>query len=381
MSNKEESELKVKPSDKAKDDSNDEKSKAKLLVMMHPEIINNARKYFHNENGKTIIEEVVPRGDKSVEEVIMPRTQGDLIDEDFRELAVYASSLVDDTLLKYDQKVAYEDALTRAIGEKDSGRYAGKVNASTFNLILAQMGKNKSKKASETTDVLSVKEKDTQLSDIKTSKEGKKMDKATVQKEIEVTKAKLAALQVLANDGAEKEAAAAKCKKCGGKIGFPGAICFSCQKKDKGGKDKPADKKEEPKKDDKKVEKKDKKEASEEILSNEKLIEALDEIAGSLEEQNIPELMKLAFEIDRVADVLEGKASPESLLEKSAYTISGDKDEGFMKDHFKAGVEKQDADEKFMGEFKTDTSTELRDKQVKGQLGKTASALPYKIVK
>jgi hypothetical protein len=91
--------------------------------------------------------------------------------------------------------------------------------------------------------------------------------------------------------------------------------------------------------------------------------------------------MKLAYEIDRVADVLEGKAAPESLLEKSAYTIQGDSDEKYMKEHFKAGVEKQDSDEKYMGEFKTDMSTELKDKQTKKQLGKDASALPYRIVK
>ena len=140
---KKKSELKVSPGDK-KDDS---RVKAKQLLSKHPEIMYNARNLFRNENGKTIVEESVPRGDPKKEEVIMPRTQDDLTDSDLREMAVFASSLVDDTLRQYDQKVAYEDALQRAIGAKDGGKYAGKVNASTFVLIMDQMGKNK--KASE----------------------------------------------------------------------------------------------------------------------------------------------------------------------------------------------------------------------------------------
>jgi hypothetical protein len=131
-------ELKVKPSD-----PKDEKAKAKGLLAKHPEIMYNARNLFHNENGETIIEESVPRGDEKKEDVIMPRTQSDLTDTDLREMAVFASSLVDDTLKQYDQKVAYEDALQRAIGSKDGGKYAGKVNASTFALIMDNMGKKK----------------------------------------------------------------------------------------------------------------------------------------------------------------------------------------------------------------------------------------------
>jgi hypothetical protein len=139
--------LKVSPSDK-KDDKNDTKSKARLLIMNHPEVLYNAKNLFHNENGKTIIEESVPRGDAKSDS-IMPRNQGDLTDSDLRELAVYASSMVDDIIAQYDQKVAYEDALQRAIGSKDSGKYAGKISASTFTLILDQMGKKK--QASEET--------------------------------------------------------------------------------------------------------------------------------------------------------------------------------------------------------------------------------------
>jgi len=176
---KKKSDLKVSPGDK-KDDA---RAKAKQLLSKHPEIMYNARNLFRNENGTTIVEERVPRGDEKKEDAIMPRTQGDLTDKDLREMAVFASSLVDDTIKQYDQSVAYEDALQRAIGSKDGGKYAGKVNASTFALIMDQMGKKK--QASE--------EQIVPVQDIVETKEAR-MDKALVLKEIEATQKKLAAL-------------------------------------------------------------------------------------------------------------------------------------------------------------------------------------------
>lgn len=385
---KKKSDLKVSPGDK----KGDEKAKAKQLLAKHPEIMYNARNLFHNENGSTIIEESVPRGDSKKEDVIMPRTQGDLTDADLREMAVFASSLVDDTLRQYDQKVAYEDALQRAIGAKDGGKYAGKVNASTFALIMDSMGK-KDKKASE--------EVSEPIQSVETKEA--RMDKELILKELEATRIKMAALEALAGDeGMDKEAGKAemiKCPDCGGKVLKATSYCLKCKKKIGG--EKKEDKKEEPKEDDdkkgadkeakemptcakcskkhwpfqgcgKKEDKKDK-EASTEKTAMENIVESLDEIAGTLEAQKDYELFKIAYQIDQVSDVLMGK--------KEAATLESDTDEKYMKEFFKAGMREGDSDEKsYMAAFNTDTTTELNTKYPKG-LGKDASAVPYKIVK
>jgi hypothetical protein len=348
-----EQDLKVSPSDK-KDDKNDTKSKARLLIMNHPEVLYNAKNLFHNENGKTIIEESVPRGDAKSDS-IMPRNQGDLTDSDLRELAVYASSMVDDIIAQYDQKVAYEDALQRAIGSKDSGKYAGKISASTFTLILDQMGKKK--QASEETF---------QPVNNKESSKEDRMDKELIQKEIAATVKKLAALEVLACDcSVEKEAKAKaemiKCPTCDTNVLKATGYCLRCKKKIGG-----ADKKDEDKKE-------EKKEASSEKTSMESILASLDEIAGALENQKDFDLFKIAYQIDMVSDVISGK--------KEAATLESDPDEKYMREFFKAGLREGDSDEKsFMGEFNTDTSKELSDKYPKG-LGKDASELPYKVVK
>lgn len=120
-----------------------EKEKAVELLLKHPEILNNARHYFNHENGKTIIEECVPRGDLKQEDQIMPRNQGDLKDEDLRDLAKYANSIIDDVISSYDSDVAKEDALTKAIWSLGNGKYQGRVNASTYSLILEEMSKKK----------------------------------------------------------------------------------------------------------------------------------------------------------------------------------------------------------------------------------------------
>lgn len=366
---KKKSDLKVKPSD-----PKDERVKAKGLLAKHPEIMYNARNLFHNENGTTIIEESVPRGDEKKEDVIMPRTQSDLTDADLREMAVFASSLVDDTLKQYDQKVAYEDALQRAIGSKDGGKYAGKVNASTFALIMDNMGKG-SKKAS-----------DQSPEPITETKEAR-MDKGMILAELEATRMKMAALEALAGEeGVDKEAKEMpKCGKCGKKH-WPFQGCG--KKEDKKDKD--------DEKDDKKDEKEagapptckkcgkkhfpfkkcdgdDKKEASTEKTAMTDIVASLDEIAGTLEAQKDFELFKIAYQIDKVSDVLSGK--------KEAATLESDADEKYMREYFKAGMREGDSDEKaYMGEFNTDMSTELNNKYPAG-LGKDASAMPYQVKK
>lgn len=194
------------------------------------------------------------------------------------------------------------------------------------------------------------------------------MDKSIIMKEIEATQMKLAALEVLAGeDGTEKEAgkgATMKCPTCGTNVLKATGYCLKCKKKIKGG---------DSKKDEAKGEKKeDKKDKKKEAAAN--VVASLDEIAGLLEKQNEPELLKLAYEIDKVSDVIEGK--------KEASTLESDSDEPFMRKFFHAGAFEKDSDEPYMNEFNTDTSTELRDKFKRNQLGKDASVkLPYQIVK
>lgn len=189
------------------------------------------------------------------------------------------------------------------------------------------------------------------------------MDREIIMSEIKATYAKLAALEVLA--GEDKEAGKAdmiKCPTCGGKVLKATKYCLKCKKKI-GDKDeeKKEDKKEAPKK-------KTKKEAAQEVIAS------LDAIAGLLEGQKDSTLMKLAYEIDKVSDVIEGK--------REASTLESDSDEPFMKKFFHAGALETDKDESYMKEFNTDTSDELSQKFKKNQLGKDASiSLPYRIVK
>lgn len=101
----------------------------------------------------------------------------------------------------------------------------------------------------------------------------------------------------------------------------------------------------------------------------ENVIESLDDIATTLESQNDPELTKIAYQIDTVADMLEGK---------TAYTISGDGDEPYMKEHFKAGLREGDADEKkYMNEFNTDFTVDVEEVRK----GLTSADLPYQAKK
>lgn len=201
------------------------------------------------------------------------------------------------------------------------------------------------------------------------------MDKSIINAEIEATRLKLAALEVLAGeDTTEKEAGKAemiKCPDCGSKVLKATGYCLKCKKKIKGS-EKKEDKKDdnkkvEDKKDDKKDDDKKKKEAAAKVAAS------LDEIAGLLESQKDPELMKLAYEIDRVSDVLEGR--------KEASTLESDSDEPYMKQFFQAGAIQTDSDEPYMKTFNTDKSTELKNKFQGNQLGKDASSLPYQIVK
>lgn len=133
---KTENSYKLSPGSKSSE--NKVKEQANRLLLNHPEALYNARGLFHNENGKTIIEEKVLRGDLTGETEV-PGNQYDLREKDLEGIVKYARGLIDEVINGYDQRVACEDALTRAVAEMDEGRYANKVNASTYNLMLSKL--------------------------------------------------------------------------------------------------------------------------------------------------------------------------------------------------------------------------------------------------
>ena len=115
------------------------KKKVQGVMEKHPVVQNGARGLFRNENGTTIVQERVPRGDLPQDAVIMPRTEGDLTDDDIEIIVKEAKSLIDPLLEKYDSDVASEDALMKALHSMGGGKYQGRVGANTQKLILDTM--------------------------------------------------------------------------------------------------------------------------------------------------------------------------------------------------------------------------------------------------
>ena len=134
--NTDKKDLKVKPGSKES-----EHQRAKNLLKDHPEILFNARDLFHNKNGQTVIEAMVPRGDISVEDSVTPRTQYDVTNDDLQAISKYAKKIMDPVIKEYDVKVATEDALTRAIATLDDGKFDHKINANTYNLLMDNLVK------------------------------------------------------------------------------------------------------------------------------------------------------------------------------------------------------------------------------------------------
>lgn len=341
---------KVMPSDKKKDVS----SMAKSMLQNHPEVLYGAKPYFRNENGQQVVQDIVPRGDLKTEDVIMPRKRGDLTEEDLKGLAVYATMIINEILSKYDPNVANEDALTMAIQYKDSGKYANKVDAPTYALILGNM--KKIKNASDNNNVKKV------------SLEEEKMDKEALQKELANLEIKKAAIEVLLNDGdTSKEAAGnketVKCPYgCGSKVLKQTGYCPTCKKKIKMASEEV--------KEEAKVEVPEE-EVKKEAVTAESVLESLDKLAGDLEAQDDIELKKIAYQLDLVADVIEGR--------KEAKVLESDPDESYMKEYFKAGVREKDSDEPYMNEFNNDNTTEVGRVVGKVSVGekKASEKLPY----
>jgi hypothetical protein len=392
-----------------------EKKDKRNLLLQHPEIKNNAKALFRCENGKTIVEEIVPRGDIKTKDLIYPRNQGDLKNEDLRGLAVHASSLIDPLISKYDINLAREDALHMAIRTKDGGKYDGKVNASTFSTIMNFMGSMK--KAADATEAANYNPAVVEV-EVGTNKERIIEKQSSIPESIpeEVTQmtkqdlikikesllAKVAAIDVLVGgEGMAKDAAETKkCPKCGTKVLVKTGYCVKCKEKTLGKKDDDdkEDKKEdkEDKKEDKKDEKEDKedkKEDKDDEKDDEKdekkekdsaevpeqiatITSALDKVAGELEGMNDPELFKIAYQLDQMSDILEGK--------KEARTLETEPSREYMSKFFKGGLREGDADEKgYMTEFNTDLTTEVEGVKDKkdGNVKRASEKLPYKIVK
>jgi len=401
---KEEKKDKPKTDDRVKDTKKDDlKAMANNLLLKHPEILNNARHLFRNENGTTIVQEVVPRGDAKPSDI---QVQGDIQDMDLRGLAVYAKALLNDKLLKYDKRVAYEDALWSAIKTKDNGKYQGKVNASTFDLILSylegmrtakDLGKKPQldEKENVPVEVKPAEEKiEKKPEDKPKENEPKKVVQVTEVTRKIMTPGQEQALKGETPKGEKPEYVSETDKKKYQKFQDQED---SKNQDDKSKLDKEANNGRNDMENEKILktieamenqiselkksleEKEEKKDDSVEASTGVKnILESLDKIAGQLEETQQLELLKVAYSIDAISDVIEGK--------RTAATLESDLDEEYMKKYFKGGLREGDADEKsYMGEFNSDITTQVEQAQgqlAKGKSGiKLASNRPYVILK
>jgi hypothetical protein len=379
-----------------------EKKMVNNILLKHPEVLHSVRNLFRNENGRTIVEDRVPRGDPDRKGVGQPFCQADLTDPDLRNLAKYASGILDEHLLKYDEKTAHEDALHRAINELEGGKYAGKVNTNTFNLILSTMEKRKPNQPRKASDYSVYPEN--------TSNEVKE-DPMSRSEEIKSLEAKLAGLKnqetmeriadfIVKQTPEEREVLKAMIKAAAdqndpkrwqktmdaiGMKGTKGKQAAEESKEDKEKEEKAVEKatgkphdesepghEEKETKKEKEIEekavgeeeglqKKDKAKGEEKDASA--VVKELGEIAGELEATKDYDLFKVAYQLDQIADVLEGK--------KSAATLDSDQDEKYMREAFQWTVYKKEPDEKFMTSFATDKTQEIF---------KAYEKLPYGVV-
>jgi len=343
--------------------------KAKNLLMKHPEITNNAKSLFRNQNGTTIVEAFVVRGDKGPSDI---QTQYDVSSKDLEDIAKEASKNIDETLLKYDLIVACEDALTKVIWSKGEGKFASKINANTFALLLEAMEKPSPKT---------------------TAKEASEEDAPKEEEDITYEVAPGKTLSVSEEQERHlKKMEEGKVTGLGEGLSRPDADKILELKKEENNDAPKEDKKpdgdgnKEDKQEDPMV---DKKAMKEELLAlttkvaelkkaieedteegtkeapktaSDDIIAALEVVAGDLEAANDPELFKIAFQIDSICDVLEGREGA---------TLQGDPDEEYMKKYFKGDVKKSDADEGYM---KKDMQGD--DTSVVRKLYKNASAQP-----
>jgi hypothetical protein len=382
-----------------------EKKMVQNVLLKHPEVLNNARHLFRNENGTTIVEDRVPRGDPDRKTIGQPFCQADLTDADLRDLAKYASEIIDEGILRYDEKTAYEDALHRAIDQKDGGKYAGKVGAVTYGLILSSMSKKKAspveKEAAENSqlqgeikkelDVIdkkkkSIKDQETLLGQkIHSIDSSKKIeedhmaslgDLAKVAQFIaEQSPEQMVILKAMVKEAADQNDPK-RWQKTLDSIGVKAPKSKSASEEDETpGQDEAMKAHDEKEKNHEKKETEEEKKIEEKAVAEEKkeekkddkdasVLGELDNIAGDLEASGDYELFKIAYQLDQVADVLEGK--------KVATALESDPDEKYMREAFNATIHQKEKDEKYMESFATDKTQEV---------SKAYSKRPYGIVK
>lgn len=360
-----------------------EKKMVQNLLMNHPEVTNNARHLFRNENGRTIIEDRVPRGDPDRKTVGQPFCQSDLTDADLRDLAKYATEIIDEGILRYDEKTAKEDALHRAIDQKDGGKYAGKVNAVTYNLLIDHVGKVAKapveKKAND------------ELLEIESSKEPEEVQMSNLGELAKVaqfiagqTPEQRLILKAMIKEAADQndpkrwqktlDSIGVKAPKSKNASEDEDEEEKKAKKHDEEEKDHEEKETEEEKKleekaveEEKEEEKEEKKEEKEEKEDEDKdasIVESLDSIASELEQSGDYDLFKVAYQIDQVTDVLEGR--------KTAATLESDPDEKYMREAFQSTIRQKEKDEKYMESFSTDKTQEVN---------KCYTKRPYGIVK
>jgi len=99
-------------------------------IAQFPEVQRNAYHYFNYDH--RVVEERVERGDQKPPY----KYADDLTNQDYDCLLSYAKTIQNPILMKYDQKVACEDALHTAIRSFQNGLFDGKVNADRFAVLL-----------------------------------------------------------------------------------------------------------------------------------------------------------------------------------------------------------------------------------------------------
>jgi hypothetical protein len=105
-------------------------AKKEDILDQHPEFLEKARSLF-NYDKTPVVQESVPRGD-ATQPTLNPN---EVTNEDLEALAKYAAGIVDPRIQAADRGAAIDDAVLRAIDEKDDGRYSHRISATTSMLI------------------------------------------------------------------------------------------------------------------------------------------------------------------------------------------------------------------------------------------------------
>jgi hypothetical protein len=276
---------------------------AQNFIGQFPETTNNAYKYFNYDN-RVVNERAETRFDHQAQF----KGPEELTNQDYDTILSYAKTLVNPILEKYSHSVACEDALMMAIRSYDRGIYDGKINASKYNVLLATM------KNPQQAPVMPMMP---HMADEDVEARRKAVPK-NILKRLNITDVPL------------KTNLTPRQRGQGLFVKMPGVGVVL---------DKP-EKKEVKKTDKKSTENTLLKEEAMALKNAQQYTERLDAIAAELESIS-PEL---AYNIDVVSDVIEGK--------REASTLKFDADEGrYMSNRFNMNVRSRESDEPYMDDF------------------------------